>query len=72
MTIKEMATAYGKANPNTSYDADGDRYDDIYGPTIDYEAGAMDVLNELESYIGNNDDLAVNFIKDKIKELKGE
>ncbi len=74
MTIEEMAKDYGKANPNTYLDADGNIEKDIYMPAVDYESGAIDVLKEFEEIIamGYEEVSTYELIENKIKELKGE
>lgn len=47
-----------------------DRCFDIQGFMEGWEYGQKDTLEEIEKYIGNNNSLEAEFIKDKIEELK--
>ena len=47
-SIKEKAEEYGLLNPDIHYDADGNTYDDVDKPSMDFEAGANYVLDEIE------------------------
>ena len=38
--IKEKSEEYGFQNPVIHYDADGNTYDDVDKPSMDFEAGA--------------------------------
>ena len=55
-SIKEKAKEYGFQNPVIHYDADGNTYDDADKPSMDFEAGANYVLDEIESIIKNVSD----------------
>lgn len=46
-SIKEKAEEYGLLYPNILYDADGNQYDDIDTPSIDFKAGANYVLHAI-------------------------
>ena len=46
-SIKEKAEEYGLLNPDIHYDADGNTYDDVDKPSMDFEAGANHVLTEI-------------------------
>lgn len=50
-SIKEKAEEYGLLNPDIHYDADGNTYDDVDKPSMDFEAGANYVLEEIENVI---------------------
>ena len=58
-SIREKAEEYGLLNPNIHYDADGNTYDDVNKPSMDFEAGACYVLDAIEEFmttmnLGNN------------------
>lgn len=53
-SIKEKAEEYGLLNPDIHYDADGNTYDDVDKPSMDFEAGANYVLGEIENIIKSN------------------
>lgn len=50
-SIKEKAEEYGLHYPVIHYDADGNTYDDVDKPSMDFEAGANYVLDEIEKII---------------------
>ncbi len=50
-SIKEKAKEYGLLNPDIHYDADGNTYDDADKPSMDFEAGANYVLDEIENLV---------------------
>ena len=52
-SIKEKAEEYGLLNPNIHYDADGNTYDDVDKPSMDFEAGANYVLDAIEKFMVN-------------------
>ena len=52
-SIKEKAEEYGLLNPDIHYDADGNTYDDVDKPSMDFEAGANYVLDEIENFMAN-------------------
>ena len=54
-SIKEKAEEYGLLNPDIHYDADGNTYDDVDKPSMDFEAGANYVLEEIENFIKDLD-----------------
>ena len=47
-SIKEKSEEYGLLNPNIHYDADGNTYDDVDKPSMDFETGANYVLDVIE------------------------
>lgn len=49
-SIKEKAEEYGLQYPVIHYDADGNTYDDVDKPSMDFEAGANYVLDIIEQY----------------------
>ena len=71
-SIKEKANEYGLFNPNIHYDADGSTYDDVDKPSMDFEAGANYVLDEIEKCVksSSNSRLKIDTIKQIIKQLK--
>ena len=50
-SIKEKADEYGLQYPVIHYDADGNTYDDVDKPSMDFEAGANYVLEEIERLV---------------------
>lgn len=54
-SIKEKAEEYGLLNPDIHYDADGNTYDDVDKPSMDFEAGANYVLDEIEDFMKDLD-----------------
>lgn len=52
-SIKEKAEEYGLLNPDIHYDADSNTYDNVDKPSIDFEAGANYVLNQIEEIINH-------------------
>ena len=46
-SINEMAEEYGLLYHNIHYDADGNSYDDVDAPSIDFKAGANYVLHAI-------------------------
>ncbi|MBR1620737.1 MAG: hypothetical protein IJ669_01285 [Prevotella sp.] len=54
-TIRKKAEEYGLLNPDIHYDADGNTYDDVDKPSMDFEAGANYVLEELMKIIPKED-----------------
>lgn len=73
-SIKEKAKEYGLLNPDIHYDADGNTYDDADKPSMDFEAGANYVLEEVEKLIfekhvkGNLPLFDLTYLIDKLKE----
>ena len=53
-SIKEKAEEYGLQYPVIHYDADGNTYDDVDKPSMDFEAGANYVLELIEESIKNS------------------
>ncbi len=53
-SIKEKAEEYGLLNPDIHYDADGNTYDDVDKPSMDFEAGANYVLDAVEEFMKHN------------------
>jgi hypothetical protein len=53
-SIKEKAKEYGLLNPDIHYDADGNTYDDVDKPSMDFEAGANYVLDVIEEFMKHN------------------
>ena len=53
-SIKEKAEEYGLQYPVIHYDADGNTYDDVDKPSMDFEAGANYVLDEIEKLVKFN------------------
>ena len=49
-SINEKAEEYGLLNPDIHYDADGNTYDDVDKPSMDFEAGANYVLEQIEEF----------------------
>lgn len=47
-SIKEKAEEYGLQYPVIHYDADGNTYNDVDKPSMDFEAGANYVLDIIE------------------------
>ena len=50
-SIKEKSEEYGLQNPVIHYDADGNTYDDVNKPSMDFEAGANYVVEEIEKLV---------------------
>ena len=50
-SIKEKSEEYGFQNPVIHYDADGNTYDDVDKPSMDFEAGANYVLEQIENFM---------------------
>ena len=50
-SIKEKSEEYGLQYPVIHYDADGNTYDDVDKPSMDFEAGANYVLEEIENLV---------------------
>ena len=72
-SIKEKTEEYGLLNPDIHYDADGNTYDDVDKPSMDFEAGANYVLECIEDIIVNNEDNTLNMARcliDCIEQLK--
>jgi hypothetical protein len=73
-SIKEKAKEYGLLNPDIHYDADGNTCDDADKPSMDFEAGANYVLEEVEKLIfekhvkGNLPLFDLTYLIDKLKE----
>ena len=53
-SIKEKAEEYGLLNPDIHYDADGNTYDDVDKPSVDFEAGANYVLKKFVDIVNKN------------------
>lgn len=47
-SIKEKSEEYGLQYPVVHYDANGNPYDDVDKPSMDFEAGANYVLEQIE------------------------
>ena len=54
-SIKEKSEEYGLQYPIIHYDADGNTYDDVDKPSMDFEAGANYVLEQIENFIKDSD-----------------
>ena len=54
-SIKEKAEEYGLLNPVIHYDADGNTYDDVDKPSMDFKTGANYVVEEIEKLIKTTD-----------------
>ena len=67
-SIKEKSEEYGLQYPVIHYDADGNTYDDVNKPSMDFEAGANYVLEQIEKLTNNQNWCA--FPKQSRKELK--
>ena len=73
-SIKEKAEEYGLQYPVIHYDADGNTYDNVDKPSMDFEAGANYVLEQIEQLIYEKhvkDNLSLfdlTFFIDKLKE----
>ena len=52
-SIKEKAEEYGLQYPVIHYDADGNIYDDVDKPSMDFEAGTNYVLDAIEEFMTN-------------------
>lgn len=52
-SIKEKAEEYGLLNPDIHYDADGNTYDDVDKPSMDFESGANYVLDAIEEVLSH-------------------
>ena len=50
-SIKEKAKEYGLFNPDIHYDEDGNTYDNMDKPSMDFEAGANYVFDEIGSLL---------------------
>ena len=50
-SIKEKSEEYGLQYPVIHYDADGNTYDDVDKPSMDFEAGANYVVKEIENLV---------------------
>ncbi len=72
--IEEMADAYGRENPFTWYDDNGEIYENTSKPAIAYSDGANAVLKEIEDVLPHlaKNGVIYSILKDKIRELKGE
>ena len=53
-SIKEKSKEYGLKYPVIHYDADGNPYDDVDNPSVDFEEGANYVLEEIEEFMKHN------------------
>ena len=78
-SIKEKAEEYGLQYPVIHYDADGNTYDDVDKPSMDFEAGANYVLEEIEKALDLGEppylistEQAYYKVNNLIKELKRE
>jgi hypothetical protein len=70
-SIKEKAKEYGLLNPDIHYDADGNTYDDVDKPSVDFEAGANYVIEQIEKQLdefSNFEDSLI--VRRLIEELK--
>lgn len=67
-SIKEKSEEYGLQYPVIHYDADGNTYDDVDKPSMDFETGANYVLEQIEQLTNNQNWCA--FPKQSHKELK--
>lgn len=65
-SIKEKAEEYGFQNPIIYYDADGNTYDDVDKPSMDFEAGADYVLEHLSMTISVSED---SYLRDNLKKM---
>lgn len=63
-SIKEKAEEYGLQHPVIFYDADGNPYDDVDNPSIDFEEGANYVLDHLSKTIAVSED---SYLRDNLK-----
>ena len=52
-SIKQKAEEYGLQYPVIHYDADGNTYDDVDKPYMDFEAGANYVLEQVEMLLNS-------------------
>ena len=52
-SIREKAEEYGLQYPVIHYDADGNTYDDVNKPSMDFETGANYVLEEIERIVNS-------------------
>lgn len=50
-SIREKAEEYGLQYPVIHYDADGNTYDDVNKPSMDFETGANYVLEQVENIV---------------------
>jgi hypothetical protein len=71
-SIKEKSEEYGLQYPVIHYDADGNTYDDVDKPSMDFEAGANYVIDAIQSCIDRHEDgcLALEAITLTIDKLK--
>ena len=67
-SIKEKSEEYGLQYPVIHYYAAGHTYDDVDKPSMDFEAGANYVLEEIEKLTNNQNWCA--FPRQSHKELK--
>ena len=71
-SIREKAEEYGLQYPVIHYDADGNTYDDVDKPSMDFEAGANYVLECFESILPfvAKKGIIYGKIKETIEQLK--
>ena len=67
-SIKEKAEEYGLQYPVIHYDKDGNTYDDVYKPSMDFEAGANYVLDAIEKECKRIAQLCNNHIENPVDE----
>lgn len=67
-SIKEKSEEYGLQYPVIHYDADGNTYDDVDKPSMDFEAGANYVLGELEKECRRIALLSKNHVENPVDE----
>ena len=65
-SIKEKSNEYGLQYPVIHYDADGNTYDDVDKPSMDFEAGANYVLEHLSMTISVSED---SYLRDNLKKM---
>lgn len=65
-SIKEKAKEYGLQHPVIFYASDGNPYDDVDNPSIDFEEGANYVLGEIESLMKDVSDKYPRFQQGEI------
>jgi hypothetical protein len=73
-SIKVKAEEYGLQYPVIHYDKDGNTYDDVYKPSMDFEAGANYVLEQIVEFqrIFRNsmNPYAGSYLRSMIEQLK--
>jgi hypothetical protein len=69
-SIKEKTEEYGLLNPDIHYDADGNTYDDVGKPSMDFETGANYVLEQIDKELPLDDKCLNDYGKALLWRLK--